>query len=99
MQYAYRLSSAQNVWQDSRLAAGGISAPSLWYLKNFCTDSNPRYHLIFCCLYLDINIKRERFRSNHYCIAPWPRSHTSGGTSWSPSSAQGIRGYGNTIRT
>jgi hypothetical protein len=35
MQYAYRLSSAQNVWQDSRLAAGGISAPSLWYLKNF----------------------------------------------------------------
>ena len=94
MQYAYRLSSAQNAWQDRRLASGGISAPYLWYLKIFCMDSKFGYPWIFFYLHLDINMKREHYRSNRYCILPWPRSHMSGGASWSPPSAQGIRGTG-----
>jgi hypothetical protein len=61
MQYAYRLSNAQNAWQDSRLASGGISSPSLWYLTIFCMDSKHGYPWTFCYPHFDIDMKRERF--------------------------------------
>jgi hypothetical protein len=43
MQYAYRLSSAQNAWQDSRLAVAGISTPSLWNLTGLICQRQSKF--------------------------------------------------------
>jgi hypothetical protein len=63
MQYAYHVGSAQNAWQDSHLAACGISIPSLWYLTVLCRDSKSNSPLMFGFIHLDIYMKREHLLS------------------------------------
>jgi hypothetical protein len=53
---AYHVSSAQNAWQDSRLAAAGISALSLWNLSG-----------LICNLINDLAVDIWLFTSEHRC--------------------------------
>jgi hypothetical protein len=42
-QSAYHVSSAQNAWQDSRLAAAGISTLSLWNLTGLICQRQSKF--------------------------------------------------------